>query len=198
MFDINTIENIIILVIVSIEAKAWWLNIGCPSEFSVNEAIPEFITGLKIKDRALTSCFSEKETHCYWNCGCYIFSTGKGGFAAFSFLWPQVLLLPLPPLCQADSHGTAVLGPPVPSILQLICSKKLYDHGIGTIAKQQAMIQKFETRFCRCTTSVIIFLHVFSFPSRNSNCFGLHFPSDFPLKVLPSLNLTLITVLRGQ
>lgn len=111
VFDINNIENNIDLVIHSIEAKAWRLNIDPPSEFSFGEAIPEFIKDLKIKDRALTSCFREKGTDCYENWGCHIFSTGKGGFAAFSFLWPQVLLLPSPPLCQADSHGTAVLGP---------------------------------------------------------------------------------------
>lgn len=158
VFAINTIENNTILVIHSIEAKAWLLSIDHPSGFSVSEAIPEFIKDLKIKGRALTSCFREKGTHCYRNWGCCIFSTGTGGFAGFSFLWPQVLLLPLPQLCQADARGSAVLGPPVSIFFQLTCfTKTLYNCGIGTIAKEHAMIQKFETSFYRCTTSVTIF-----------------------------------------
>lgn len=66
MFSNNTIENNI-LVIHSIEAKAWLLNMDHPSEFSISEAIPEFIKDLKIKGRALTPFFREKGTYCYRN-----------------------------------------------------------------------------------------------------------------------------------
>lgn len=52
--------------------------------------------------------------------GAIFFSTSRGEFAAFSFLWLQVLLLPLLPLCQADGHGAALLAPTVLIILQLM------------------------------------------------------------------------------
>lgn len=86
----------------SIETKAWFLNIYCPSQFSVSEAILESTKDLKIKDKALTSSFRDRWTPRCRKWGCCIisiisiFSTGRSGFAAFSFLWPQLLLLPLP------------------------------------------------------------------------------------------------------
>lgn len=115
----------------------------------------------------MTSSFRDRWTPCCRKWGCCVISvlfTGRSGFAAFSFLWPQLLLLPSPQPCKADDCGNVVLCPVVVIIFStnVLCKgalDPLHWHNRGTACNgREIWIQKVETILWEYGSVISIFL----------------------------------------